>query len=255
MERIAIISDLHGSLVATQSVIEDIKKKGIKRIFCLGDLVAKGSQPKETVEYVRKECEVVVKGNCDDLIINHIETEEHLWNKNKIGKENEEYLNNLPLYYDFYMSGLKIRLLHATSNSLYKSIEYYKVTNEMVKDIDNLFNNSKEFNNENTSKPDIVIFGHIHSPFIYRLDNKMAINPGSTSNGLDIYNKNGKTIHMSSYLILEGEYNSKEMSSISFKIVKIPYDYNEEINRLKNTDMPNKDMAIKELETGIYVKR
>ena len=34
MEKIAIISDIHGSYIAACRVIEDIKKRGIKRIFC-----------------------------------------------------------------------------------------------------------------------------------------------------------------------------------------------------------------------------
>lgn len=37
MEKIAIISDIHGSCVACEKVIESIRKRGIKKIFCLGD--------------------------------------------------------------------------------------------------------------------------------------------------------------------------------------------------------------------------
>ena len=56
MEKIAIISDIHGNLVALEEVLKDIKSRNINHICCLGDLVAKGSQPKETIELVKKEC-------------------------------------------------------------------------------------------------------------------------------------------------------------------------------------------------------
>ncbi len=62
MDKIAIISDVHGNLVSLKTVINDIKSQNIKHIFCLGDLVAKGSQPRESIELIKKECEVVIKG-------------------------------------------------------------------------------------------------------------------------------------------------------------------------------------------------
>lgn len=255
MEKIAIISDIHGCTITLNKVLEDIKSRGINRIFCLGDLVAKGTEPKEAIELVRKNCEVVIKGNCDDVISNYPETYEHLWNKEKIGEENVEYLKTLPLSYDFYMSGLKLRLIHATSNSLYSSINYYDIDEGILDKIKDLFKNSKEFNNEGEKEPDMVIFGHIHSPFVYRLNNKTAINSSSVSNACDIIEKNGKKYMYTSYLIIEGEYGSKEQSTISFKYLKIPYDYKKEIEELQKSDMPNKDMAIEEIKTGVYVKR
>jgi predicted phosphodiesterase len=35
MERIAVISDIHGNMPALEAVLEDIYSRGIKRIFCL----------------------------------------------------------------------------------------------------------------------------------------------------------------------------------------------------------------------------
>lgn len=247
MEKIAIISDVHGNLVALKQVLDDIKSQKIKHIFCLGDLVAKGSQPKETIELIKKECEVVIKGNCDDIVSSNCSTKEHLWNREKVGKDNIEYLKNLPLFYDFYMSGLKFKLVHASPNDLYESINYYDINKKLNLQIENMF--------KFEDKPDVVIFGHIHSPILYRYNDKTLVNPGSVSNGCDIILKNEKLEEISSYMIIEGEYNSKEVANISYKIVKIPYDYKREVENLTKSDMPNKEMAVNELLTGIYVKR
>ena len=42
MDKIAIISDIHGNLEALNSVLIDIKERKIEKIFCIGDIVAKG---------------------------------------------------------------------------------------------------------------------------------------------------------------------------------------------------------------------
>lgn len=249
MDKIAIISDIHGNLFSLNAVLEDIKSRGIKKIYCLGDLVAKGAEPKEALELTREVCQVVIKGNCDDVIARNYDTTEHLWNREQIGKDNIEYLDNLPLSYDFLLSGLKVRLIHATPKSIYESINYYNIDETLNTDIENMFKFDDGYD------PDIVIFGHIHSPFVYRQGRKMLLNPGAVSNSCDIVQRNGKKYNLSSYMILEGNLDSAKADTISYEIVKIPYDYEKEIENLKNSNMPNKEMAIEELEKGVYVKR
>jgi len=67
MEKIAIISDIHGNLEALTTVLNDIKKRNIKRIFCLGDIIGKVSFSHECIELIRKNCEIVLLGNNDDI--------------------------------------------------------------------------------------------------------------------------------------------------------------------------------------------
>ena len=65
MERIAIISDIHGNLEALRTVLDDIKKRNIDRIICLGDILAKGRHFSECIKLVKDNCDVVIQGNCD----------------------------------------------------------------------------------------------------------------------------------------------------------------------------------------------
>jgi len=67
--RIALISDIHGNLVALDAVLADIAKHAIDRIVCLGDLALHGPRPREVVARVRALGCPVVKGNCDDLVV------------------------------------------------------------------------------------------------------------------------------------------------------------------------------------------
>jgi len=60
----AIISDIHSNLEAAQAVLEDINKLQIKEIYCLGDIVGYGPNPRECVDLMMK-CNVVLLGNHD----------------------------------------------------------------------------------------------------------------------------------------------------------------------------------------------
>lgn len=60
MERIAIISDIHANITALNTVLDDIKKRNINRIFCLGDSIVKCTHPDLVVDKLRENCEVIL---------------------------------------------------------------------------------------------------------------------------------------------------------------------------------------------------
>ena len=57
---------------------------------------------------------------------------------------------------------------------------------------------------------------------------------------------------LSSYMILEGDYSSKNLCSISFNIIRLPYNIQEEISFLKKSDMPDREAIINKLKTATY---
>lgn len=60
----ALISDIHGNLEALEAVLADIKSLGITDIYCLGDVVGYGPNPRECIDRVM-ECKLVLLGNHD----------------------------------------------------------------------------------------------------------------------------------------------------------------------------------------------
>ena len=60
----AIISDIHSNMEALVAVLEDIDKQNIKDIYCLGDIVGYGPNPRECIDLVMR-CQVVLLGNHD----------------------------------------------------------------------------------------------------------------------------------------------------------------------------------------------
>lgn len=263
MDKIAIISDVHGNLSALNAVLSDIEKRQIKRIFCLGDSVVKGVHPDLVVDKLREVCEVMLIGNCDYSTCSSIAKERNYWTRRVIGENRAEFLSNLPVSFEFYLSGHLVRLFHSSPlglNKIYnpmfsnKNSSHYKYE---LKSPDLLFQNT-DFIGKTSSDPipDIVGYGHIHTPFVSRFNNKTLFNTGSVGVPIEMLNtdvndKTNKFSTLSSYIILEGFYGSKNLDSISFNLVRVPYDIEKEIEDIKNSDMPGKDMAIKRLQSAI----
>ena len=60
----AIISDIHSNLEALQAVLQDVQKHNVTDVYCLGDVVGYGPNPRECVDLVMK-CKMVLLGNHD----------------------------------------------------------------------------------------------------------------------------------------------------------------------------------------------
>lgn len=65
----AIISDIHGNLEALQAVLSDIREQGIEDIYCLGDVIGYGPNPRECIDLVMKSCQVTILGNHDQAAL------------------------------------------------------------------------------------------------------------------------------------------------------------------------------------------
>jgi len=62
--RRALISDIHGNLEALRAVLDHIRQSGITEVYCLGDIVGYGPNPRECVDHVEK-LDVCILGNHD----------------------------------------------------------------------------------------------------------------------------------------------------------------------------------------------
>ena len=225
MDRIAIISDIHGNLEALKSVLDDIKERNINRIFCLGDIIAKGTHQQECVDLVKEKCEVIIKGNCDEYFTSDIdlstktpsEINRITWNKNKLNDETKKYLNNLPYCYEFYMSGRLVRLVHAHP----EKIDKFAGNIDKIDRLYELFLPSS--NTISNEKADVLIYGHIHTPYVQKIYNRMIINTGSVGNAIDVFRNdekdgNVKNTTVANYLIISGNFVYSE-SDIKYGLI------------------------------------
>jgi predicted phosphodiesterase len=66
----AIVSDIHGNLEAFTAVLEDIRKREVDEILCLGDVVGYGPNPIECIELAMEHCKWVLCGNHEWALVN-----------------------------------------------------------------------------------------------------------------------------------------------------------------------------------------
>lgn len=258
MDKIAIISDIHGNLEALKSVLDDIKERNINRIFCLGDIIAKGTHQQECVDLVKENCDVILRGNCDEYFTSDIdlltktqsEVDRIFWNKNKLNEETRKYLSNLPYCYEFYLSGRLVRLVHAHPEKIDKFVGN-------IDKIDRLYELFLPSSNTiSDKKANVLIYGHIHTPYIQKIYNRTIINTGSVGNAIDVFRndeKDGdvKNTTVANYLILSGNFNSKNIDEkISYELVCVPYDIDMELN--DNDDNIEFESYEEEIRKGKY---
>jgi predicted phosphodiesterase len=60
----ALISDIHSNIESLEAVLADIRDQGVAEIYCLGDLVGYGPNPREVIDEISK-CQVCLLGNHD----------------------------------------------------------------------------------------------------------------------------------------------------------------------------------------------
>lgn len=184
--KIAVISDIHGNMLALNKVLEDIKTNECDKIFCLGDLALAGPEPEKTVSFVKSQNDwVIIQGNTDKMIA---ECTPELIDATKkafrpmgfslesdveiLCDENKAYLKNLPPQQSLEVEGLKILLVHGSPRRNNENIYPELPMNEIEQIIDGV-------------KEDLILCGHTHIPAGYQTDSKKTIvNVGSVGRPL-----------------------------------------------------------------------
>lgn len=258
IEKIAIISDIHGNLEALNTVLEDIKRKNVEKIFCLGDIIAKGKNIEECVNIIKEQCDVVIKGNCDEFFtkeqdldkMEEINRNRYIFNRSKLSTKNVEYLRNLPFCHEFYMSGRLVRLFHATPDKIDRVvINEYTIPEKYT-----LFLPSENTVTQNVC--DIAIYGHIHHQYMDKLYNKTLINVGSVGNSFDVIRSKDKDSDIynttqAHYAIITGDFGSKKEGDISISFESVKYDMDKELENQEGNNIEVENY-IYEMINGMY---
>ena len=111
---IIIISDVHSNLEALNAVSEDISHLPI---YCTGDIVGYGANPKEVIQWMKKSKTKAVLGNHDYAVItgnsewfNAEAIAAINWTSKHIGSTEKEYLSNLSEIDIVSIGDLKIKV-------------------------------------------------------------------------------------------------------------------------------------------------
>jgi protein phosphatase len=239
MDRIALISDIHGNLPALEATLLDIAERRIQRIFCLGDLVGKGPHSEKVVDICQTVCEQTIKGNWDDaLATTETDNPTLQWHQRRLGDTRLAFLRGLPHTFEFVMSGKRIRLFHASQ----KSVHYRVRQHDPVEKLLAMFDNT-EFTGH-TFVPDVVGYGDIHEAYLRSFLGRTLFNVGSVGNPHDT--------PQASYGVLEGAYGAEAADPLAIHLVRVPYDIELAIRQARDENMPSLEPYAHELRTAEY---
>jgi diadenosine tetraphosphatase ApaH/serine/threonine PP2A family protein phosphatase len=245
LERIALISDVHGNLTALEAVLTDIDARGITRIFNLGDYVGKGPRGSEVIDICRERCEVNILGNWDDFLPDPdhpnrgLDDEAMKWWLAELSDGQGEWLRGLPFSHDFVMSGRNVRLFHASADTVHRRVRFDHDEEEFL----GMFANTAATGDGPI--PDVVGYGDTHDAFYeVDLERRTLFNTGSVGNSM------GDPTPV--YVILEGVPDSAEEAPFSIQFVRVPYDVEAELDVARELGMPELEAYALELRKGIY---
>jgi putative phosphoesterase len=237
--RIAIISDVHGNLIALDAVLADLRQQKPDVVFHGGDLPYGGCNPSEVIDCIVQEGWRGVLGNTDEM----------LWNSEAragleasapglkplfkilfescgpatttmIGEARLEWLRHLPVE----LRHENMALLHASPGSLWRA------------PMDTAHDAELESTYRSLNAA-IVVYCHIHRPFIRQIGGMTVCNAGSVGSPYD-----GDT--RSSYLLITDGQPA---------IRRVEYDVEKEVGRLLASDYPHKLWIAEMRRRGSYV--
>ena len=108
--RFAVIADPHGNAEGLSAVLRHIKRRDIKDIVCLGDVVGYGAEPELCWKLVKEKCKVSLKGNheamllgeMDDSHCSRIGKQSSAWTTEHISAETKKELAGSPMCAELY---------------------------------------------------------------------------------------------------------------------------------------------------------
>ncbi len=178
--RVALVSDLHSNIEALEAVLKDIESQKVDHIYCLGDIVGYGPNPREVVKHALHFTKIV-KGNHEEAVLFRPmdfrdEAQEAVqWTRDAINDPNASKKDNFKLW-DF-LGGLEsfsqegdIMFLHASPRDYLK--EYV-----LPADVNRHDKLKEVFSKINT----ICFHGHSHHPGIFT--EKLKFFPPQSFNG------------------------------------------------------------------------
>ncbi|WP_454043536.1 metallophosphoesterase family protein [Cellulosimicrobium sp. Marseille-Q8652] len=240
VERLAILSDVHGNLSALEAVLADAASRGASQVLNLGDMVGKGPRGQAVVDRCRAVCAVNVRGNWEDFLPGTPDDglPEHVWWRDELRADQREWLGSLPLSHDLVVSGRRVRLLHATAASVHRKLFLRHTPEEFA----GMFV-ATELTGPGP-EPSVVGYGDVHDAFVLTVAGRTLFNTGSAGNPLDEPTP--------SYVVLEGEVGSPEPGPFSLQVVRVPYDVEAEIAVAHAAGMPAADAWARELRTAVW---
>jgi putative phosphoesterase len=236
---LAIVSDIHGNLTALESVVADIESRGIERVLQGGDLALAGCRPAEVIDLVRELGWEGVVGNTDELLwrpqvravqernapklreLLRVLFEDYApATRELLGDERIDWLRRLPAEHEEE----NLVLLHASPGDLWRAPLPDAEDSELVETY-------------GACPAEQVVYGHIHQPYVRRVDALTVANSGSVGSPFDGDPR-------ASYLLVDRK---------DVEVVRVEYDIEREVSLLIGSGYPDAHRLAETRRTGRFI--
>jgi predicted phosphodiesterase len=171
----AVVSDIHSNLEALTTVLADIEERGIRTIYCLGDVVGYGPNPRECLDLIIEKSKWCVLGNHDYAVFyeptnfNYGAEQASFWTREVLEAERDKelgdrrwsFLGELPM-----RRTLKTKLGASTAVIDYVHASPRKPVNEYIFP-DDVYTNPAKVRLLFERIGHICFVGHTHMPGVF----------------------------------------------------------------------------------------
>ncbi len=237
---VAIISDIHGNLIALDAALNAIAARDIQRIICLGDVAATGPQPREVIARLKRIGCPVVMGNTDDWLLDPKIKERDdpdkqrvqeidLWAAEQLTAEDRAYLASFQPTIAYELeNGRQLLAYHGSPRSYSEHISPTTPDG----DLDSALSGHQA---------DIFIGGHSHMQMFRRHRRSLILNSGSVGLAFDQawpFDATARNAPWAEYAIID-----TLDGGLAVELRRVPFDIQAFIQVMLASGMPHAEWA------------
>lgn len=232
--RVALVSDIHGNLIALEALLADLTRQAVDQVVCLGDAAAFGPQPRQVIERLAELDWPTVMGNGDAWLLDpqpYPQRDEHSFRYTEIDQWCAGQLTEADLAYLQSFRPTVALPLSASDNLLCyhgspRSYHEVIVAGTPDETLAEYFNEQEET---------VMAGGHSHAQLLRRFRQSLVVNPGSV--GMPYEKLAGNTVRhppWAEYALVEWRQDSAAVT-----LRRVPYDVAALIAVAKESGMPH----------------
>jgi putative phosphoesterase len=187
MERVAVITDIHGNLPALEAALARIDDLDVDATYCGGDLVGYGPWPNEVCRLISERQIPTIYGNYDYAIGRDLKDcgcayrDPHdralgelsiAWTLEQTDDDSKEFMRGLPFELRFELAGQRVRLVHGSP----RKVNEYLFEDKPARTFERIAHGAE---------CDVLVFGHTHQPWIHEYADVLFVNCGSVGKPKD----------------------------------------------------------------------
>ena len=215
MNRIAVITDIHGNLLALEESLAAIDAIGVDALYCGGDLVGYGPRPNEVCAVIQAREIPTIYGNYDYAIGRDLDDcgcayvtvhdrelgqRSVAWTLAHTDQQHKDFMRALPFDLRFMLGEQRVRLVHGSP----RKVNEYLFEDKPARTFERI---------AALSDCDALVFGHTHKPWIHTYGGVLFVNCGSVGKPKDGDPRAG-------FAVLELDLSGRVQASIE----RVPYD-------------------------------